>query len=162
MSINPVLTEDRASKNELVPVPYLNEYFVLKRSDVTFTVQYNQTSLSGKGCAFLTDRRIVLLRSGDPAQHNHFTSIELPLHLLRDSNGALSHPEFHQPIFGANYITGKVDPLVAAPCPLTATASWSITFNKGGSQTFVQSLYHYYEIAIANDPTLSKEIKYLH
>lgn len=46
-------------------------------------VVYACRKLKGSGTAFLTDRRIVLIRSGSVKSHHGYSSFELPL--VRDS-----------------------------------------------------------------------------
>lgn len=154
MSLNPTLTKDINAGNELVPQPYPNETFIAKKKGVSFSLKNSQKKYKGIGVAFLTDRRVVLLRTEKVPAHRNFSSIELPLALVRDKKNSAkgSPPKFHQPLFGANYLSGIVDPVWSAPNPIESTAEWIIEFPKGECQPFVSSFFNIYLQACLINP----------
>lgn len=74
----------------------------MKRDCIAFSASNSQQKLNGKGKLFLTNKRLVFLRDGEPATHRGFTSVEFPLHLSSGGSRA-EPPEFKQPVFGEEF-----------------------------------------------------------
>jgi len=129
MAVNPTLAHDGAS-GALFPLPMSGETFLLKRDGIDFeSILPRGGKLWGRGCFFLSTKRIVFVAS-DRACRQDFKSFEIPLPRLLS-------PKFNQPIFGANYLSGKVQPVdEAGPCG-GGLPTWSLTFNSGGCGTFL-------------------------
>ncbi|PFH36641.1 putative arabinogalactan protein [Besnoitia besnoiti] len=144
MAVNPVLAQD-ASTKETFPLPVPGEVFFLKRAHIDFKLTGPTNLKASGGVFFLSSRRIVFVKKGDVSKHKDFSSFELPLHLV-------SEPKFEQPIFGANYMRGKVQPLESAENPLSGTSKWSLTFNAGGCGTFLNVFYKLWQYAIKHQP----------
>mmetsp|Transcript_32661 Transcript_32661/g.97012 ORF Transcript_32661/g.97012 Transcript_32661/m.97012 type:complete len:198 (+) Transcript_32661:82-675(+) len=136
MAINPVLAKDQ-STGELFPLGQIGEDFVLKREDIHFACKLpSGQKLKGTGIFFLSSKRIVFVAK-DKSSRPDFKSFEIPL-------AKLEKPKFHQPIFGANYLSGNVHPL--QPCeggPLAGSkpTSFYLTFYSGGCGTFLPCFY---------------------
>eukprot|EP00922_Rhytidocystis_sp_ex-Travisia-forbesii_P066113 GHVS01098179.1.p1 GENE.GHVS01098179.1~~GHVS01098179.1.p1 ORF type:complete len:225 (-),score=25.65 GHVS01098179.1:172-846(-) len=142
MAVNPVLAQD-SQTGELFPLPIPGEVFFIKRKGIGLKAETPTGTMKGSGTFVLTSRRIVFMKDGKPEQHRDFTSFELPMHLI-------SSPKFEQPIFGANYMKGKVDPLVGAENALPGTTTWHLTFNKGGCGTFLNLFFRLHLEATRN------------
>eukprot|EP00920_Eleutheroschizon_duboscqi_P002130 GHVT01005335.1.p1 GENE.GHVT01005335.1~~GHVT01005335.1.p1 ORF type:complete len:256 (+),score=20.36 GHVT01005335.1:411-1178(+) len=128
---------------DLFPLPMENEVFFLRRTGISFQAKTPTITFKGSGDFYLTSRRVVFVRSGKPDQHRDFTSFELPLFLLQD-------PKFQQPIFGANYMEGTVQPLTSAENSITGNSKWRLTFNKGGCGTFLHVFYRLWNEVLRN------------
>lgn len=123
MAINPPVLPNG------LPAPVNGEYMVLSRNDIEAEIALeNGTRYKGKGDLYLTTARIVFVnRKGGNMQ-----SFDVPLALM-------SRERFKQPIFGANYINGKVEPLYGLiPCP----AEFKFWFMSGGTGTFLPLFYN--------------------
>lgn len=136
MAVNPTLAADETS-GDLFPLPQSGEVFVLKREGIDFECELaNSHKLWGQGCFFLSSKRIVFVASGKSCRED-FKSFEIVL-------ASMLEPKFNQPIFGANYLNGKVRPSDTNPAsaPLGGVpALWSLTFNEGGCGTFLSVFY---------------------
>lgn len=136
MAINPVLAQDQETA-DLFPLPQAGETFVLKRDNIVFEGRLPVGGkLWGRGVFFLTTKRIVFLVKSK-ANRQDFKSFEIPL-------ARLDKPKFHQPIFGANYLGGRLEPLESEPAgsPLAGGATTVyLTFNSGGCGTFLPLFY---------------------
>ena len=106
------------------------EIFILARKGIEFEVKIDQMGkLKGKGFAFLTTHRIVLVKK-DYKQADSFKAFDLPLALMFAES-------FEQPIFGANYIKGTVKPL--NPGSLPSDPKFKMWFMEGGCGKFLKS-----------------------
>eukprot|EP00386_Alphamonas_edax_P005451 GDKI01017563.1.p1 GENE.GDKI01017563.1~~GDKI01017563.1.p1 ORF type:complete len:343 (-),score=84.63 GDKI01017563.1:160-1188(-) len=133
MAINPILAMDQNTR-QLFPMAEPGELFILRRDGIDFQAKLPTGTMKGSGEFFLTSKRIVFLKKGDPSTHKEFTSFELPLRHMQN-------PKFQQPIFGANYLEGKIAPNMEAGNPITGTATFYLTFNKGGCGTFLPMFF---------------------
>ncbi|KAH0477570.1 MAG: uncharacterized protein KVP18_002154 [Porospora cf. gigantea A] len=116
-----------------------DEYFVMFREGMALEVKNDDDTFKGKGHVHLTSHRLVFVREGDTTKHKKFSSMEIPHFLTHgdDLNG--SPPEFHQPVFGANYLSSKFSKLDSAKYPVLG--SYSLTFKNGKCESFVRA-YH--------------------
>ena len=116
------------------PAQVRGEHFLLTRTGITCEINVpGLPPLKGTGQLILTTLRMVFVVSkkvplGDGM---FFEAFDLPL-------TTLSEDKFNQPIFGANNLTGKVQPIVGGGLPGPAT--FKLTFKEGGCGTF---LYFY-------------------
>ncbi|PHJ20610.1 arabinogalactan protein [Cystoisospora suis] len=154
MAVNPVLAQD-ASTKETFPLPLPGEVFFLKRGHIDFKLTGPTNLKASGGEFFLSSRRIVFVRKGDVSKHKDFSSFELPLHLVTE-------PKFEQPIFGANYMRGKVQPLESSENPISGTSKWSLTFNAGGCGTFLNVFYKLWQYAVKHQPPSPDLVQQLH
>jgi len=115
-------------------LPAANEVFVLRREAISFKIDGPDGKFSASGVFFLTNYRIVFLKSGKVESHKGFSSFEIPMNLI-------SNPDFKQPIFGANYMEGHVNPIITATSPVTGPTKWYLTFNRGGCNTFLRAFF---------------------
>mmetsp|Transcript_115195 Transcript_115195/g.372688 ORF Transcript_115195/g.372688 Transcript_115195/m.372688 type:complete len:221 (+) Transcript_115195:94-756(+) len=132
MAVNPTLAEDSVSK-ELFPLHQSGEAFALKRDNIDFECILPRGKLWGKGCFFLSSKRIVFVCLSKSCRAD-FKSFEIPL-------ATLLEPKFNQPIFGANYLSGLATPTQAGGPLGGSPAAWSLTFNSGGCGTFLPLFY---------------------
>ena len=91
-------------------------------------VKIGRDKFKGKGTTYLTTVRIVFVCDKPTPQ---FQSFDIPLaHLYNEA--------FKQPIFGANNIYGKVEPLFGL---IPQDAEFHIYFMEGGCHTFLPLFY---------------------
>ena len=110
------------------PAPLPGEFFLLKRENITCTVQVaGQSKLKAAGVFYLSTQRIVFVSI--PARKARFQSFEAPLR-------GIINERFNQPIFGANYLSG-----VATGSRLPNPAKFSLKFNSGGVGTFLRLFF---------------------
>uniref|UniRef100_A0A7S0RKJ1 Uncharacterized protein n=1 Tax=Chlamydomonas leiostraca TaxID=1034604 RepID=A0A7S0RKJ1_9CHLO len=130
MAANPALVN--TLQNELVPAPFPEEAFVLKRTGVQFELEGVATT-SGRwsctGTLFLSNVRAVFI--GDKADPSGLRAFDLPLVYLRNDS-------LHQPIFFCNNIKGQVWPAVqgGGPGGSLPPHDFKIIFKEGGIGTF--------------------------
>eukprot|EP00355_Strombidium_rassoulzadegani_P010533 CAMPEP_0168618830 /NCGR_PEP_ID=MMETSP0449_2-20121227/6277_1 /TAXON_ID=1082188 /ORGANISM="Strombidium rassoulzadegani, Strain ras09" /LENGTH=139 /DNA_ID=CAMNT_0008659723 /DNA_START=1 /DNA_END=420 /DNA_ORIENTATION=+ len=106
------------------------EAFILTRHGLDFEVKIEGLGkLKGKGMAYLTTSRIVLVKK-DYKDNDPFKAFDIPIAYTFNES-------FEQPIFGANYIKGKCKPLV--PGSLPADPQFKIWFMEGGCGRFLKS-----------------------
>ncbi|KFH01420.1 putative arabinogalactan protein [Toxoplasma gondii VAND] len=153
MAVNPVLAQD-ASTKETFPLPVPGEVFFLKRAHIDFKLTGPTTLKANGGEFFLSSRRIVFVKKGDVNKHKDFSSFEIPLHLI-------SEPKFEQPIFGANYMRGKVEPLESSENPISGTSKWFLTFNAGGCGTFLNVFFKLWQYAVKHQPPSQELVQQL-
>lgn len=126
--VNPVLVNDQLS-DSVFPQPLFGETFILRREGVSIDLKSSvHGKLSGTGMFFLTNMRLVFYRSGKSSQRD-FLAYQINLQEIRN-------PKYEQPVFGANYLKGDCAP----QHPGDPGDSWRISFNKGGSGTFLPVL----------------------
>ncbi len=118
-----------------VPVMMGGETLVLCRS-ACLSVDLDAVCKEGTGTLFISNLRLVFI-----AEH---LTIDLPLATLEEE-------QFHQPIFGANFLTGKSPPLPGSN--IANRVQWKFTFNKGVG-TFLSIFY----ILLANMRTNRSEV----
>ena len=98
MSTNILLNEQG---NE--PLRSENEYFILKRQDISYLIlSQSGDKYVGEGSILITSNRLVLLPI---KQNTNIRAIEIPLNQIYEE-------EFKQPLFGKNYIKGKCRPFL--------------------------------------------------
>ena len=121
MALNPPLD------NQGNPLRVTGEQFYLDRRGIEFQVKIDgMGKLKGKGNMILTSNRIILVNK---KSNDTLRAFDLPLALM-------FHESFEQPIFGANYIKGKVKPLV--PGSLPGDPEFKAWFMEGGCGKFLQ------------------------
>ncbi|CAH2073017.1 unnamed protein product [Thlaspi arvense] len=127
MALNPQLLPNG------MPIPFVNEMFVLVRDGVEFEVDKIPGGHGGhvkaKGVIYLSNIRLVFVAS-KPVEN--FVAFDMPMLYI--------HAEkFNQPIFHCNNISGQVEPVVPENehRALYSTHSFKIIFKEGGCGTFV-------------------------
>ncbi|KAM0950344.1 putative WW domain-binding protein [Dioscorea sansibarensis] len=127
MALNPQLFPNG------MPVPFLNEMFVLARDGVEFQIDKIPGAQGGqvkaKGIIYLSNIRMVFVASKPVGG---FVAFDMPLLYVH-------HEKFNQPIFFCNNISGQVEPVVPdnQHGALYSTHSFKILFKEGGCGTFV-------------------------
>ncbi|CDP19006.1 unnamed protein product [Coffea canephora] len=121
-----------------MPVPFVNEMFVLARDGVDFEVDKIPGAQGGhvkaKGIIYLSNIRMVFVANKPVGD---FAAFDLPLLYIRGE-------KFNQPIFFCNNISGSVDPVVPEneQRALFSTHSFKILFKEGGCGTFVPLFFN--------------------
>ncbi|PRQ39705.1 putative PH domain-containing protein [Rosa chinensis] len=132
MALNPQLLPNG------MPVPFVNEMFVLIRDGVEFEVDKIPGSDGGrvkaKGTIYLSNIRMVFV-SKKP--DGYFTAFDMPLLYVHGE-------KFNQPVFFCNNIAGQVEPVVPEnqPAALYSVHSFKILFKDGGCGTFVPLFFN--------------------
>ncbi|KAK3015226.1 hypothetical protein RJ639_006864 [Escallonia herrerae] len=127
MALNPQLFPNG------MPVPFVNEMFVLARDGVEFEIDKilgaDGGKFKAKGTIYLSNIRMVFVVNKPGGS---FTAFDMPMLYV--------HAEkFNQPIFFCNNISGHVEPVVPDDQnrALYSTHSFKILFKEGGCGTFV-------------------------
>lgn len=121
-----------------IPVPFVNEMFVLARDGVDFEFDkipgVNGGSVKAKGTIYLSNIRMVFV-ANKPVEE--FTAFDMPLLYVRGE-------KFSQPRFFCNNISGQVEPVVPENQhrALYSTHSFKIIFKEGGCGTFVPMFFN--------------------
>jgi hypothetical protein len=113
------------------PMQIQGEHFLLTRRGMTCEITVpGLPTLRGSGELVLTTIRMVFIVTKKVALGDgmFFEAFDLPL-------TTLSVEKFNQPIFGANNLTGTVQPVVDGGLPGPAT--FKLTFREGGCGTFL-------------------------
>ncbi|KAL6190727.1 hypothetical protein ACLB2K_037121 [Fragaria x ananassa] len=132
MALNPQLLPNG------MPVPFVNEIFVLIRDGVEFEVDKIPGSdggrLKAKGTIYLSNIRMVFV-SKKPV--GDFVAFDMPLLFVHGE-------KFNQPVFFCNNIAGQVEPVVPEnqPAALYSVHSFKILFKDGGCGTFVPLFFN--------------------
>ena len=85
-----------------MPLRLANEHYILKRESIEFELIIEKLGLlKGTGYCILSSSRIILMNT---TPNSKMKAFDLPLALMYQEN-------YIQPIFGANYIEGFVEPL---------------------------------------------------
>ncbi|GMH02642.1 hypothetical protein Nepgr_004481 [Nepenthes gracilis] len=132
MALNPQLFPNG------MPVPFVNELFVLARDGVEFEVDKIPGSHGGKvkakGTIYLSNIRMVFVAK---VPVGNLTSFDMPLLYV-------SGEKFNQPIFHCNNISGFVEPVVPENenRAIYSTHSFKILFKEGGCGTFVPLFFN--------------------
>ncbi|GKV48523.1 hypothetical protein SLE2022_236420 [Rubroshorea leprosula] len=129
MALNPQLFPNG------MPVPFLNEMFVLSRGGVEFEIdkvpgaQGHGGHVKAKGTIYLSNVRMVFV-ANKPV--GNFVAFDIPMLYVHGE-------KFNQPIFHCNNISGQVEPVVPENehRALYSTYSFKILFKEGGCGTFV-------------------------
>lgn len=119
-------------KASSLPIPYDNEIFLLERNHVGIEIDIKDLGRfrAKNGRIILTTLRIVFVRDEEDSRSStsdNFRSFEIPI-------AYISKEQFVQPIFGANYLEGDVEPFQCGP------SRFYIYFNHGGVHTFLKML----------------------
>ena len=117
--------------NASQPMLIQGEHFLLSRRGMTCEISVpGLPTLKGSGELTLTTIRMVFIVSKKVALGDgmFFEAFDLPL-------TTLSAEKFNQPIFGANNLTGTVQPVVGGGLP--GPAAFKLTFREGGCGTFL-------------------------
>ncbi|PKI65597.1 UPF0664 stress-induced protein C29B12.11c [Punica granatum] len=121
-----------------MPVPFVNELFVLSRDGVEFEVDKIPGSQGGrvkaKGTIYLSNIRMVFVASKPVG---NFMAFDMPLLYVHGE-------KFNQPIFFCNNISGFVEPVVPDDQhrALYSTHSFKILFKEGGCGTFIPLFFN--------------------
>ncbi|CAN4105484.1 unnamed protein product [Withania somnifera] len=125
MAVNPQLFPNG------MPVPFVNELFVLARDGVEFEVDKipGAGEVKAKGTVYLSNIRMVFV-SIKPVEN--FIAFDMPLLYVHGE-------KFNQPIFFCNNISGHVDPVIPENenRSLYSTHTFKILFKEGGCGTFI-------------------------
>jgi len=117
------------------PTQIQGEHFLLTRSGMTCEINVpGLPILKGSGNLILTTLRMVFVvaKKVPLGDNMFFEAFDLPL-------TTLSGEKFNQPIFGANNLTGTVQPIVGGGLPGPAT--FKLTFREGGCGTFLHFFF---------------------
>nr|AFK43816.1 unknown [Lotus japonicus] len=123
-----------------MPVPFVNEMFVLARDSVEFEIDKIPGSgnhgghLKTKGTIYLSNIRMVFVAKS-PA--GGLTAFDMPLLYT-------SGEKFNQPIFHCNNLSGHVEPVVPDDQhrALYSTHTFKILFKEGGCGTFIPLFFN--------------------
>ncbi|XP_057773935.1 uncharacterized protein LOC130993176 isoform X1 [Salvia miltiorrhiza] len=132
MALNPQLFPNG------MPVPFINEMFVLARDGVEFEIDKIPGTQGGtvkaKGTIYLSNIRMVFVAKKPVG---NLFAFDMPLLHVHDE-------KFHQPIFYCNNIAGRVEPVVPdnEHRALYSTHSFKILFKDGGCGTFVPLFFN--------------------
>ncbi|WCJ27046.1 hypothetical protein M5689_008821 [Euphorbia peplus] len=132
MALNPQLFDNG------MPVPFVNEIFVLTRDGVEFEIDKIPGSQGGhvkaKGFLYMSNVRMIFV-ANKPV--GNFTAFDMPLLYIHGE-------KFNQPIFFCNNISGLVEPVVPENenRALYSTHSFKILFKEGGCGTFIPLFFN--------------------
>ncbi|XP_058092731.1 UPF0664 stress-induced protein C29B12.11c [Magnolia sinica] len=132
MAVNPQLFANG------MPVPFVNEMFVLSRDGVELNVDKipgaNGGNVNVKGTIYLSNIRMVFVANKPVGS---FVAFDMPLLYVHGE-------KFNQPIFFCNNISGLVEPVVPEDQhrALYSTHSFKILFKEGGCGTFVPLFFN--------------------
>ncbi|XP_030961253.1 UPF0664 stress-induced protein C29B12.11c [Quercus robur] len=132
MAVNPQLFPNG------MPVPFVNELFVLARDGVEVEVDKipgaHGGHLKARGTIYLSNIRMVFV-ANKPV--GNVTAFDIPLLYVHGE-------KFNQPIFFCNNISGQVEPVVPENQnrALYSTHSFKILFKEGGCGTFVPLFFN--------------------
>lgn len=129
MAANPALVQ--AATGEMMPAPFPDEQFVLRRPGCGFEIDGVRTA-SGKwsatGTVYASNVRLVFL--ADKPDASGLAGFDLPLVYI-------TADKLNQPIFGCNNLSGRVWPAVDGGGPAGALPphDWKVKFKAGGIGT---------------------------
>lgn len=115
-----------------------SEYTYMRADGVKLKLYLPDRTIKEDGMMFLTSTRLVFVKSPKSRTNAHFKGIEMPLNLI-------DKPKFEQPVFGMNYLSGTVRPLVGDPNCLQGNCVWNLFFASGNSEKFLSAFSHVYE-----------------
>jgi hypothetical protein len=116
-----------------MPVPFVDEMFVLAREGVEFEVDKipgcDGGNLKAKGTIYLSNIRMVFVASKPVG---NIIAFDMPLLYVHGE-------KFNQPIFYCNNVSGMVEPVVpeGQSSAMYSTHKFKILFKEGGCGTFV-------------------------
>ncbi|KAL3655897.1 hypothetical protein CASFOL_000293 [Castilleja foliolosa] len=121
-----------------MPVPFVNEIFVLARDGVEFEIDKIPGTQGGnvkaKGTIYLSNIRMVFV-ANKPV--GNLAAFDMPMLYVHGE-------KFNQPIFFCNNISGRVDPVVPdnEHRALYSAHSFKILFKEGGCGTFIPLFFN--------------------
>lgn len=135
MAANPALV--RTATGEMMPAPFANEAFILRRPGCGFEIDGVRTrkgTWSSKGCVYLSNVRLVFL--ADKPDESGLVGFDLPLVYITGD-------KLNQPIFGCNNLAGRVWPAAegGGPAGSLPPHDWKILFKNGGIGTLYPLYY---------------------
>ncbi|CAG9477458.1 unnamed protein product [Plasmodium vivax] len=142
MALNPTLIQ---GQEFLFPANKGSEFTYLRREDVKMKLYLPDRTIKEDGMIFLTSIRLVFIKSERSRTNANFISVEFPLNLIEK-------PKFEQPVFGLNYLSGVVKPLVDHPNSLKSPCKWNIVFLNGQCSSFLNYFFKVYDAAKKNRP----------
>ncbi|CAA9988852.1 conserved Plasmodium protein, unknown function [Plasmodium knowlesi strain H] len=142
MALNPTLIQ---GQEFLFPANKGSEFTYLRREDVKMKLYLPDRTIKEDGMIFLTSIRLVFIKSERSRTNANFISVEFPLNLIEK-------PKFEQPVFGLNYLSGVVKPLVDHPNSLNSPCKWNLVFLNGQCSSFLNYFFKVYEAAKRNRP----------
>ena len=118
-----------------VPIVAGDETFLLRRDGLTFEAKEKTLGkFPGKGSLYLTTRSLFFVAAKPKLVSGlEFSSFRIPLQ-------GLVKEKFHQPIFGANYLSGLCPPVVGGDRGI-GDIKWRFTFKEGGVGKFLPLYY---------------------
>ncbi|KEG02433.1 hypothetical protein YYE_02261 [Plasmodium vinckei vinckei] len=120
-----------------------SEITYLRRENVKLKLYLPDRTIKEEGTLFLTSIRLVFIKNEKSRTNINFTGAEFPLVLVDDVN-------FEQPVFGLNYLSGIVRPLMDHPNSLSSPCKWNIFFLNGQCSNFLNYFFKAYEAAKKN------------
>lgn len=142
MALNPTLIQ---GQEFLFPANKGSEFTYLRREDVKMKLYLPDRTIKEDGMIFLTSIRLVFIKSQRSRTNPNFISVEFPLNLIEK-------PKFEQPVFGLNYLSGVVKPLLDHPNSLKSPCKWNIVFMNGQCSSFLNYFFKVYDAARKNRP----------
>ncbi|KOB87654.1 hypothetical protein PFDG_05542 [Plasmodium falciparum Dd2] len=97
------------------------------------------------GMIFLTSSRLVFVKNEHSKTNPNFAGVEFPLSLIEK-------PKFEQPVFGLNYLSGIIKPLIDHPNSLKSACKWNLVFLNGQCSSFLNIFFKVFEAAKKNRP----------
>ncbi|SOV81609.1 conserved Plasmodium protein, unknown function [Plasmodium sp. gorilla clade G3] len=142
MALNPTLIQG----NEfLFPANKGSEVTYLRREDVKLKLYLPDRTIKEDGMIFLTSSRLVFVKNEHSKTNANFAGVEFPLSLIEK-------PKFEQPVFGLNYLSGIIKPLIDHPNSLKSACKWNLVFLNGQCSSFLNIFFKVYEAAKKNRP----------
>ncbi|SCN61636.1 conserved Plasmodium protein, unknown function [Plasmodium chabaudi chabaudi] len=140
MALNPATIR---GQDYVFPSNKGSEITYLRRENVKLKLYLPDRTIKEEGTLFLTSIRLVFIKNEKSRTNINFTGAELPLTLIDDVN-------FEQPVFGLNYLSGIVRPLVEHPNSLLSPCKWNLFFLNGQCSNFLKYFFKVYEAAKKN------------
>ncbi|KYN95096.1 hypothetical protein PRSY57_1367800 [Plasmodium reichenowi] len=142
MALNPTLIQG----NEfLFPANKGSEVTYLRREDVKLKLYLPDRTIKEDGMIFLTSSRLVFVKNEHSKTNPNFAGVEFPLSLIEK-------PKFEQPVFGLNYLSGIIKPLMDHPNSLKSACKWNLVFLNGQCSSFLNIFFKVFEAAKKNRP----------
>ncbi|KJP87983.1 hypothetical protein AK88_02417 [Plasmodium fragile] len=142
MALNPTLIQ---GQEFLFPANKGSEFTYLRRDDVKMKLYLPDRTIKEDGMIFLTSIRLVFIKNARSRTNPNFISVEFPLNLIEK-------PTFEQPVFGLNYLSGVVKPVLDHPNSINSTCKWNLIFLNGQCSSFLNYFFKVYEAARINRP----------
>lgn len=143
MALNPKLIQ---GADYPFPANKGNEYTYMRVDGVKLKLFLPDRTIKDDGTVFLTSTRLVFVKNPKGRKNANFKGLELPYHLM-------DKPKFEQPVFGMNYITGTIRPLVDDPNAIQVPCTWNLIFSGGNCARFLTTFTHVYEESKKRKPS---------